>query len=217
MTKTGEAARPTPDSAEESITDWLVLHQRSLLIGVIVVAAGAGGGWLWKRSAEIKETRAAEALLVAESAFASGNAPLAQTELDKITTRWSGTAAGAQAAMLSAQLQFDQGKYAEGIASLTAMVGSAPKEMRAGIHGLIGAGREGAGQWSEAAAAFQQAAGAARFELEAQSFRMDAARNLTAAGDVEGAKAIYAEIRVLDDSPYAGEAKVRFGELLAKK
>lgn len=217
MTKTGEAARPTPEVDAESITDWLITHQRSVIIGAIVIAAGVGGGWLWKRSAEIKEGRAEEAYLSAEAAFIAGNVPLAQAELEKITVRWAGTSAGTQAAMLMAQLLYDQGKYAEGIAQLDGLTSKAPKLLRAGVQALIAGGHEGAGQPAEAATAFALAAQSAQFTLDRQMYRMEQARNLVAAGDVAGARAIYSEIRVLDDSPHAGEAKVRLGELIAKQ
>ena len=218
MTKTGEAARPTPTVLPaETLSDWLIMHQRSVIIGAIVIAAGMGGGWLWKRSAEIKEQRATEAYLSAEASFTAGNMPLAQTELEKITVRWSGTAAGTQAAMLMSQMLYDQRKYAEGIAQLEGVARKAPKLLRSGVYALIAGGHEGAGQPAEAAAAFALAAKDAQFTLDGQMYRMEQARNLAAAGDVAGARAIYAEIRVLDDSPHAGEAKVRLGELLAKQ
>lgn len=217
MTKTGAAARPIIDDEAETITEWLVTHQKSLIIGAIVIAVGAGGGWLWKRSAEIKEAKAGEAYQGAESAFVSGNLALAQTEFEKITARWPGTSAGTQAAMLMAQMMYDQGKYAEGLSQLQASAGSAPKFLRAGVQALIAGGHEGAGKPAEAATAYEAAARAAEFELDRQRYQMEAARNLVAAGDAAAAKAIYQDIAARDDSPYAGEAKVRLGEILARK
>lgn len=217
MTKTGEAARPTPVGAEETITEWLITHQKTLVIGAIVLAAAGGGGWLWQRSAQIKETRAAEALQGAEAAFSAGNMPLAQVELGKITTRYAGTAAGTQAAMMMAQTLFDEGKFAEGIAQLQPATGTAPKTLRAGVHALIAGGLEGEGKPAEAAVAYATAAGAAQFKLDGQMYRMESARTLVAAGDATAARVILEAISVLEDSPFAGEAKVRLGELLAKK
>lgn len=217
MTKTGAAARPTPTDEGETIVEWVITHQRALIIGAIVVAVGAGGGWLWQRSAQIKESRAAEAYQTAESSFMSGNLPLAQTELEKITTRWSGTAAGSQAASLLAQIHFDQGRFAEGIAVLESAVTSAPKELRAGMLALLAGGHEGAGKPAEAAAAFARAADVAQFQLDRQQYRMERARTLRASGDTAGATAIYTDISQIEDSPFAGEAKVRLGEIRASK
>ncbi|MDH4178834.1 MAG: tetratricopeptide repeat protein [Gemmatimonadota bacterium] len=216
MTKTGAAARPTLDDDGESIAEWLVTHQRSLIIAAIVIAVGAGGGWLWKRSAEIKEANAAAAYQAAESAYSAGNAPLAQTELEKITTRWRGTAAGTQAAMLMAEILYGQGKYVEGVTQLEQAAASAPKFLLAGVHALVAGGREGEGKPAEAAAAYAQAAATAEFKLERQMYQMEQARTLRAAGEAAAAKVIYDEIAGIEDSPYAGEAKVRLGELLAK-
>ena len=217
MTKTGEAARPTPDGTAETITEWLITHQKNHLIGAIVVSALGGGGWLWQRSAQIKETKAAEALQGAEAAFSAGNMPLAQVELGKITARYPGTGAGTQAAMMMAQTLFDEGKFAEGIAQLEPVTRSAPKTLRAGVHALIAGGLEGEGKASEASVSYATAAAAAQFKLDGQMYRMESARTLVAAGDLAAARSIFEEISILEDSPFAGEAKVRLGELLAKK
>jgi predicted negative regulator of RcsB-dependent stress response len=217
MTKTGAAARPILDEDGASIAEWLETHQRSLIIGAIVIAVGAGGGWLWKRSAEIKEANAGAAYQTAESAYSAGNVPLARTELEKITARWPGTSAGTQAAMLMAEILYGEGKYSEGVDQLRRASGSAPKYLRAGIHALVAGGLEGEGKPAEAAAAFAEASETAEFKLERQMYRMEQARTLRSSGDAAAAQAIYQDIAGTEDSPYSGEAKVRLGEILAKQ
>lgn len=216
MTKTGEAARPSLTLEPESLGDTLVRYQRPILIGAIVLVAGLGGVWMWRRSAEVKESRAAEAYASAEAAFGAGNTVLAQPELEKVATRYVGTAAGTQAAMLLAQILFDEGKHADGIAGLERALASAPEALRAGTQALIAAGHEASGKPAEAATAFERAATAAAFVEDREMYRMEAARNHLTAGNVAAAKAIYEAIVSREDSPYVGEAKVRLGEITSK-
>jgi hypothetical protein len=217
MTKTGEAARPTMTVEAETLAETFILYRKQIITGAIVIAAGAGGFWLWQRSGQIKEEKAGQAYQSAESAFAAGNQQLAQTELEKITTRYAGTSAGTQASMLSAQILFDEGKFPEGIAVLEAASSKAPVFLRAGIQALIGGGYEGAGKPTEAAAAFGKASTLTPFEGDRDMYRMEQARNLAVAGDRAGAEKLYATVGDRDDSPYGGEAKIRLGELTAVK
>lgn len=217
MTKTGEAARPTPTIEPETLGETWLLYQRQIIIGAIVIAASAGGYWLWSRSNQTREDKAGSDFQSAEAIFMSGNKLLAQTELEKITTRYKGTTSGTQAAMLIAQVLYEQGKHAEGIAQLEAAVGSSPDALRAGIHALIGSGLESSGKPAEAAAEFAKAAGVAEFDIDRDMYRMEQARNLIASNDIAAATKIYEEISVREDSPFAGESKVRLGEVTAKR
>jgi hypothetical protein len=45
---------------------------------------------------------------------------------------------------------------------------------------------------------------------------MDEARAKAAAGDAAGATEIYRTLAAQEDSPFAGEARVRLGELMGK-
>lgn len=198
-----------------SFGETLQTYRRPLTIGVIVLAAGAGGVWLWQRSGEIKEEKASALYAAGEAAFAGGNPALALTEFAKVTARYGSTNAGVQAAMLSAQILYEQGKHAEGLALLEAARKSAPEALRSGVQALIGAGLEATGKLAEAAAAYGSAVGGARFESEKDALRMEQARLLQASGDVAGAKALYEVVGGRDDSPYAGEARIRLGEISA--
>jgi predicted negative regulator of RcsB-dependent stress response len=216
MTKTGAAARPNIELEPESLAETWELYRKQIIIGVLVVAAVVFGIWMWRRSAEIKETRAAEAYATAEQAFASGNMALAQPELERVLTRYAGTTAGAQSAMLLSQLLFDQGKHAEGIGHLERALGDAPDVLKPGLRGLIGAGQEASGQFAEAARSFESAASGTEIVTQADVYRMAAARNHARAGDVPAARAIYEEVAGREDSEQAGEARVRLGEMVTK-
>jgi tetratricopeptide (TPR) repeat protein len=216
MTKTGEAARPTPTIAPEDLGETWLLYQKPIIIGAIVLAVAGGGFWMWRRSGQIREEKASALFSAAEASYMGGNQALAVTEFEKIVARYDGTTSGTQAAMLIAQSLMEQGKHAEGIAQLEAALGSAPSALKPGIYALIGAGNEGAGKPAEAAAAYGRAAAGAQFEVDRDMHRMEQARNLAAASDTAGALKIYQEIAAREDSPFAGEARVRTGELSGK-
>ncbi len=217
MTKTGVAARPTLDIEPETFLETLEMYQKPIIVGVIAVAVAVGSIWMWRRSVEIRETRAAEAYVAAEAAFGAGNTQLAQPELERVLERYAGTTAGTQSAMLLAQVLYDQGKFAEGVTRLETALGRAPEALRPGLLSLMANGQEGAGESKKAAESFEKAAAAATFEIDRDQLRMSAARNHLAAGDSASARAIYESIASRDDSEFAGEARVRLGEITIKE
>ncbi len=217
MPASGTPAQPNVAIEPETLGETFLLYRRQLTIGAVVIAATVGGVWLWQRSVQIKEEKGSVAYQAGEMAYVSGNKPLALTELEKVTTRYAGTAAGAQAAMLSAQILFDEGKHAEGIALLQNALGSANGDLNPGIHALLGAGFETTGKSAEAAEAYGKAAEGARLEGERQGYQMDAARAKVASGDTQGATELYRTLASQEDSPFSGEARVRLGELLGKQ
>jgi len=216
MTKTGEAARPSLALEPETFVDSAMRYQKPIIIGAIVLAASIGGLFLWKRSGEIKETRAGEALAAAETAFGAGNPQLAQPELEKIVQRYRGTNGGTQAQLLLAQIQFEAGEHALGISGLEEALGSAPAHLKPGVMAMIARGHDGAGRFKEAATAFERAADEAAAVAVQDLNRMDAARSHAAAGNTAEAVKIYESIADREDSQFAGEAKVRLGEIKAK-
>lgn len=216
MTKTGDAALPPLDLESTSAIDFLQRYQRPLIIGAIVVAALGVGVWLYQRSAEIREVRAAEALGQAEAAYNSGGIAGGQTELAKILARYGGTTAGAQAAALSAQWYFEAGQVDSGLVQLNIGLSKAPSYMRAGLLALRAAGQGAKGDAAAAALDFEAAAAAAQFEQERDQLLMQAAREHASAGNLEKAKALYGAIAAREDSSHSIEARLRLGELTAK-
>src|SRR5438874_6208718 len=105
-------------SDDESLTDWLLLHQREVTWGAIALAVIVGGFWFYERSQSIKAQRAETAYFQARQSAAAGNLPQAVTDLQKVVTRHEGTQAAAQAALSLAQAYYDQKKFKEGIDAL---------------------------------------------------------------------------------------------------
>lgn len=217
MTKTGDAARPTLETLDSaSPADFVQRYQKPLAIGALVIAVAGGGFWLAGRSAQIKETRGTEALLLAEAAYSSGGAAAAQGELQKVYTRYAGTAAGTQAALLSAQWYYEAGQVDSGLTAVAAAIGKAPSFQRAGLLAMQAAGKSIKGDHAGAAKDLEAAAAATNLTSERDGYRMAAARAYLAAGDTATAEKIYGEIAGREDSSYSGEARLRLGEIKAK-
>lgn len=202
------------EDAGESMLEWARANSNKISIAAIGVVAVAAIVFLWRASAEKKETRASEALTAAQLVVQSGNAALAQSDLQALLRRYGGTSAAVQARMLLAQVHFGQGKVDEGMRELNAI--TSPGIHAASVHALKAAGLEQAGKPAEAAPEYELAAAAATTDLAKASYQSDAARAHLAAGNKDAAMRIWAAIAADDTNPLAGEAKVRLGELSAK-
>jgi outer membrane protein assembly factor BamD (BamD/ComL family) len=53
--------------------------------------------------------------MLARRSMEAGTCRLAQSDLQKVYNKYGSTAAGVQAAMLLAQIDYDQGKYQDGV------------------------------------------------------------------------------------------------------
>ena len=217
MTRTGAAARPPLEARSATLMDWTYSHVKELGIATAVLAAALAGVWLYRSNQAQKEAGAERALLEASRSYYTGNLPLAQSDLQKVVTRFGGTTGAVQSAMLLAQVLYDQGKHAEGIAELEKVVDDGAAEpFRTSIRALIGAGYEGQGKHKEAAAQYEQASAVAAFDAEKHLMRANAARSYQAAGDTATARRIWGELADDPMNPVSGEARVRLGELTAE-
>lgn len=216
MTKTGNAAGAPLELDAESIGDALVRYQRPLTIAAVLIAVAGGAFYFNKRSGEIRADRGAEALAQAEAIYGSSGPEAAQAELDKVVNRYAGTAAGTQAAHLSAQLYFEAGKYDEGLAVLKPALGKAASHQRPALLALQAAGKASKGEAAASATDYEAAAAAAQLEQERQQYQMEAARQHVAAGNAAAAIKLYQSIAAEEDSPFASEARLRLGEVMVK-
>ena len=210
----GGSTRPTFEEGTETIFGWVQERWQWILGGAMLIAALAGGFALYERNQAQKAIRGERALFEAQRAALSGNPALAQSDLRKVRVRYDGTAAADRAAIVLAQLLYDQRKYAEGIETLTPVVGS--KLVGSAAEGLIAIGYEEQQKLKEAAAHYQKASAAAAFDLDKANYLANAARALGRAGDVAAAKALWTELAADAEGPLAGEARVRIGELMAR-
>ena len=214
---TSPTAGPAP-TRSENIIQWFETNQRFISIATAVLIVAAGAYWFVQRTHSERMIAASKGLSQAENELqGSGNIQLAQSDLQRMVKDYSGTFAGTQGAMLLAQTDYDQGKFADGIGVLQTALGKAPTELVSEINDLIGSGNMGLNKPAEAAKAFEAAAAATNYSGEKASERSKAATAYLAAHDTAKAKAIWTDLaNDLKNPGSASEAQVRLGELNAK-
>ncbi|MGH7679447.1 MAG: tetratricopeptide repeat protein [Gemmatimonadaceae bacterium] len=201
-----------------SFGDWIQANTRAITIGLAVVLVGGAGYWYYLRSSEIKRLNAERGLNQAKQALSAGNAALAKTDLGRVATRYKGTAAGAQAAMILAQIQFDEGKVPDGLNTLAPYqsAGSAGPNL-ASVWALTGDGQLAAGKAEDAATAYEKAAEATELKGERAVYLAKQARVLMTAGKNAESKAIWERlVNDPDATVVRNEAEIRLGELNAQ-
>ncbi len=210
-------ARSFSDDPTDAFLIWVRANSRTAAGAFIIVAGLAGAGLLYRSASTTRAAQAEAALLGPRQSIVAGNIPLAQTDLKRIITRFKGTAAATQAAMLLATTYYDQHKYAEGIALLEQAQTTGPgKPFASATIALIADGYAQEGKYREAAAGYERAAGATSYRIERDRLRAAAARAYVAAPDTTAAIRIWTELASDPKSPEAGEAHLRLGELTAK-
>lgn len=201
-----------------SFVDWFQANTRIVGIGAAIVAVGAVGYWFYLRSAEIKRQNADRGLNQAKQSISAGNAALAESDLQKVANRYKGTPAGTQAAMLLAQLNFDQGKADQGLKILGPyQSGSAAGQSLASVWALTGDGELMTAKPDDAAKSYQKAADATALPGEKAIYLSKAARALMLTGKNEDARKLWEKLATDPAAlPVRNEAEVRLGELSVK-
>jgi predicted negative regulator of RcsB-dependent stress response len=214
------ATQPDTTAADRAQTfiDWTKINARALGVGAAIVLVAAAGYWFYARSKEIQSANAEKALMQAKQSMSAGNLALAQSDLQKVFSRWESTPAGVEAAMLLAQIDFDAGKYQDGLTKLQKVAGTgAAAPSQSTIESLEGDGLAQMGKLADAAKAYQRAADATNYEIERAFQRAKAARAFQAAGDAASARAIWTQLATDPTAQtMAAEARVRLGELDAQ-
>ena len=198
------------------LMDWFQINSRYIGIGAAIVAVAAAGYWFYLRSQQIKTVNAERSLMQAEQSLQSGNTALATSDLQRVVTRYKGTGAGTEAAMLLAQTNYNAGKYQDGVKVLEQVSGKAGGG-EASLQSLIGDGNSQMGRQADAAKAYERAAAAAEFDTERAYYRAKAARSYASAGNANDAKRIWSQLASDDKAQaVAAEARVRLAELTAR-
>lgn len=210
---------PTVPAKERGseLSDWFQINSRLLGIGAALVVVAAAGLWFYNRSRQIRTMNAERSLARAQQSLGSGNASLALSDLQQVATRYEGTSAGTEAAMLLAQQYYEQGKYQEGVDRLRKAVAKSGGN-QASVEGLIGDGYAQMGKAEDAAKAYERAAGSVSYDNEKAYLLAKAARSFTAAGKLDEARRLWGQLAKNEKAPsMATEAKVRLSELNAKR
>lgn len=216
MATSGKKKHRDADEHFDAFVEWLELHARELMYASVGLLVIAGGVWFYRQSNARQAESAQTALSEAESALASGNLPLAQSDLEKLLQRYGSTNAGRQAHVLLAQVHYQKGEYQQGIQELQALTADKDAYTAAAAMNLVAGGLEQSGKLAEAAAMYEKAAVKAPYATDHDVYMASAARALMAAGKTEEAKKIWAALAQDDQSPASAEARVRLGEMEAK-
>jgi predicted negative regulator of RcsB-dependent stress response len=212
-TRTSAHTAGLSDDPLENASDWFNANRKTITIVVSVIAAVALLIFLYRSMDASKREKASTALAQAQQTLASADPASAESQLERVAKNFSGTAAGHQAVLLLAQVRYDAGKHAEGIAGLESALGSAGDDFKASFEGMIAMGYEAQGKRDEAAAHYAKAADAARFDGEKAGYRASQARQLMAGGKMAEAKPIWEDLLNREDPAYAREAAIRLGEI----
>lgn len=205
------------DDPIESVSTWFQVNSKPILMAVGGAAVATAAVMLYRGSTASTREKASAALYEAQTPYVQGKLPEAEKALGTVVTRFGSTAAGQQAAVLLAQVQFDQNKVDEGIKTLELAVGGSSAEFKSSIEGLIAAGYEQKKDFVKAADHYAKAASATPFKSEKYNQQANQARSLMTAGKDADALKIWEELAKLDGEPIQQEASVRIGELLGKK
>ncbi|MDB4874111.1 MAG: Tetratricopeptide repeat-containing protein [Gemmatimonadetes bacterium] len=214
--------RPDAESAAadraQTFVDWTRINARMLTGGAVLIVVAGAGFWFYGRSKQLQAANAEKALMTAKQSMTAGNLPLAQTDLQKVFAKYASTSAGVEAAMLLAQIDYDAGKFQDGISILQKVSGtSAANGVEPTVRSLEGDGYAQMGKLTDAAKQYESAADATGYETEKAFQRAKAARAYQTAGDTAKARQIWTDMST--DPKYstmAAEARVRLGELTAK-
>ena len=199
------------------MSEWFELYHKQITWGVVAVVAIVVGVWFYSRSQSLKSERAERAYLTAQQSI-PGNMPLAESDLRKVISRYSGTPAAMQAQLTLARALYDEGKYQQGIDALKQGMPSLSKskDFESAGHLLMAAGYEQMKRFVDAAAEYGLAAKADRFDQDRQRHESSEARAYFQAGRVDMAKQIWTRLAADSKGTVAGEARVRLGELEAQ-
>jgi predicted negative regulator of RcsB-dependent stress response len=214
-----EPVSPQKQPKAESFMDWFHINSRWVGVGAVAVLVALVAAWYVPRAKLQKNENADRQLLLAKQSLAPGNAnlPLAEVDLKKVADRYEGTSAGAEAAMLLAQLKLEKGDNqgaATFLEGLTSRLRSGPDAVSART--LLGDAYSQLAKYAEAAAQYERAATETSMPNEKSFLLMKAGHAFMAAGKSPEARRIWETLANQSDNPSAAaEARVRLGELSA--
>lgn len=201
----------------EGFMDWFHINQRWVSVGAVVVLIAILGGWYTTRAKALKNENADKQLLLAKQSVASGNIPLAESDLQKVASRFDGTPAGAEAGILLAQLKLENADYQGAATYLQTLAGKLSGPNAAAARGLLGDAYSQLGKPADAAAAYEQAAGETTMPNEKAQLLGKAGHAYMAADKRPESRKIWEVLAAQQDNPaLATEARVRLGELSAR-
>ena len=113
MTKTKTPSALAADDLDvDSLMDTFRARRREIAIGAVVFAAWPGG-FFCGAYRSTRNSNAPSGADAGDEHLLHGNRPLAATELQALTDRYSDTPAGVEGAMVLAQMEFEEARWAD--------------------------------------------------------------------------------------------------------
>lgn len=177
------------------LSTWARRNAR-VVMGIAAVALLAVAAYLFygyqKRQSE---ERASIAFARVEQTALSGNATLAQRDLQDFVRRFDGTIQADQARLLLAKVHLDAGKAREAVTVLEAVDQGPGTPVGAQAAMLLGAAQNQAGNRQAAIQSYLAVADAAELDYEKESALSEAAILRQEGGDFAGAAELYRRLR----------------------
>jgi TolA-binding protein len=214
-----EEARQAESTKLYDYLDKAYRNRKEIGIGVAIVAAVAIAAAIYSWRQGENEIAANHALLTVPGAYSGPATALAVPDgFLKVAGDFPGTAAGARAELLAANILFKQGKYAEAQAAYAkvAAIDSQPALQAQAEYG-VAACLDSTGKASEAAAKYQDVITRFPNDTVSSLAKLGQARIHEAQGKNDLALRLYEELgRAGQYDPWAAEAGERRQELVSK-
>ena len=206
--------RSTHDGTQR-LLEFIRRHGRKAVGGGVGVLVVAGVVWFSVAARGRKELFAERAIQTARAAVSAGNLPLAANDLSRVVSTFEGTRAANQASILLAHVRLLRGQAPLAVTELRSFIQSGPpKHLKVAANALLAVALEEVGQAGAAAAAYEAASAASRFDFLTAEYLVEAGRAHVLAGDTSAAVRAYQS--VIDeyvDTPSISEARMRLAEV----
>jgi predicted negative regulator of RcsB-dependent stress response len=177
------------------LSTWARKNAR-VVMGIAAVALLAVAAYLvYGYQKRQSEERASIAYARVEQTALSGNATLAQRDLQDFVRRFDGTIQADQARLLLAKVHLDAGKAREAVTVLEAVDEGPGSPVGAQAAMLLGAAQNQAGNRQAAIQSYLRVADAAELDYEKESALSEAAILRQEGGDFAGAAELYRRLR----------------------
>lgn len=176
-------------------SQWARKNAIMVIVGAVLVAVLVGGAIYYRMYKEDRRAQAATEYLQLEQTAASGNAALAERDLEAFIARFDGTVYADEAQLLLAEIKLTTDQPAEAVAVLEDFVdriGDSPVGAQGAL--LLGAAQQAAGDTTAAIATYMTVADEAEMLFRRQAALSDAALLHMQAGNFGEAASLYTRL-----------------------
>lgn len=177
---------------------WAKKNIRLIVIGAVIALVAVGGLIYYRMYQADRMERAATEFMQLEQTLASGNAQLAQRDLERFATRFEGTPYAGEARLALARIHLQEGRAAEAIAALepaASDIDDSPIGAQAAL--LLAAAQSSSGNTDAAIQTYLRVAEESELSFRQTEALTSAALLRSQAGDFPGAAELYGRAAAL--------------------